>query len=283
MRDAVKKGELFLSLPDCWRRSAWLDTPSTVRREVRLPPLRSMKKEMGNGKHSTEGKVPEGRLPSTTLQKSNRASGREASFPRMAEDVNAAFFYRTTISAATKLMEMFTRHCGEIGCDRHSVESLCMCRGPNEISPSPRRHRTARMSATTVDAHLKPNRMESTSESHAHQQLNAIPETRDLIRRRRCFGRFTDDAGKRGVFPNQRMPTTMELFGNYRVAREVATERDIVHAHGTSLSAAGKQRRRLLEDRPIATDNRMIEDLCSDRGLLISPARNLRPPLPAST
>ncbi len=58
-------------------------------------------------------------------------------------------------------------------------------------------------------------------------------------------------------------------FGKYRIAREVATERDMFQAHGTFYELPAINAGGFSKVRPIATHNRAVHDFCSYRGLLI--------------
>ena len=60
-----------------------------------------------------------------------------------------------------------------------------------------------------------------------------------------------------------------DLFGNHRVVREVATERDLLNLGGTFYELPARNAGGASRMRPVATHNRMIHDFCSYRGLLI--------------
>ena len=81
---------------------------------------------------------------------------------------------------------------------------------------------------------------------------------------------FTDDDGRRWRLPKGHSAFDRGgSFGNYRVAREVATERDFFNAHGTFYELPANNAGGFARLRPVATHNRMIHDFCSYRGLLV--------------
>ncbi|HSP42881.1 MAG TPA: hypothetical protein VLO11_08425 [Luteolibacter sp.] len=81
---------------------------------------------------------------------------------------------------------------------------------------------------------------------------------------------FIDDDGKRW-----RLPKGDPAFGHpgplgdSRAAREVATERDLFHAHGTFYELPANNAGGFSKLRPVATHNLRIHDFCSYRGLFI--------------
>ncbi len=121
-----------------------------------------------------------------------------------------------------------------------------------------------------LDAELK-LKLTDDPKAHAYQKKNAaIPETGRYLTHDAASVVFKDDAGKRWRFPKSTDGyDDGGLFGNYRVAREVATERDMFHAYGTFYELPANNAGGFSKVRPIATHNRMIQDFCSYRGLLI--------------
>lgn len=81
---------------------------------------------------------------------------------------------------------------------------------------------------------------------------------------------FTDDDGKRWRLPKGASEFDKGgTFGSYRLAREVATERDFFNAHGTVYELPANNAGGFARVRPVATHNRMIHDFCSYRGMLV--------------
>jgi len=80
---------------------------------------------------------------------------------------------------------------------------------------------------------------------------------------------FTDDSGKRWRLPKGDPALTKHPLGDYRVAREVATERDLFNAHGTFYELPARNAGGFTKVRPVATHNRLVHDYCSYRGLFI--------------
>jgi hypothetical protein len=80
---------------------------------------------------------------------------------------------------------------------------------------------------------------------------------------------FTDDNGKRWRLPKGDASFDSPRFGGARIAREVATERDLLNAHGTFYELPANNAGGIAKLRPIATHNRLVHDFCSYRGLII--------------
>ena len=77
---------------------------------------------------------------------------------------------------------------------------------------------------------------------------------------------YTDDQGKRWRLPKGDPALTAH---EYRVCREVATERDLFNAHGTFYELPAENAGGFAKVRPVATHNRLIHDYCSYRGLFV--------------
>jgi hypothetical protein len=80
---------------------------------------------------------------------------------------------------------------------------------------------------------------------------------------------YTDDAGKRWRIPKGDPGLDSHPLGEYRVCREVATERDLFNAHGTVYELPANNAGGFAKVRPVATHNRLVHDFCSYRGLFI--------------
>lgn len=81
---------------------------------------------------------------------------------------------------------------------------------------------------------------------------------------------YVDDAGARWRLPKGD-PAIDALCGRglYRIDREVVTERDIFHAHGTFYELPAENAGGFAKIRPICTHNRRIVDYASYRGMLV--------------
>ena len=92
---------------------------------------------------------------------------------------------------------------------------------------------------------------------------------------------YTDEQGKRWRLPKSNLPEKHPL-GAHRVAREVATERDLLNAHGTFYELPARNAGGIAKLRAVATHNRYIHDFCSYRGLFIMSgiSENLTPENP---
>ncbi len=81
---------------------------------------------------------------------------------------------------------------------------------------------------------------------------------------------FTDDDGKKWRLPKGDSGFEKGgTFGNYRVAREVATERDLFNSNGTFFELPARNAGGFSRVRPVATHNLMVHDFCSYRGLFV--------------
>lgn len=79
-----------------------------------------------------------------------------------------------------------------------------------------------------------------------------------------------DDAGRRWRLPKgDAAMDKAGIAGSYRVAREVATERDLLHAHGSFYELPAENAGGFAKLRPVATHNLSLHDFCSYRGLFI--------------
>lgn len=81
---------------------------------------------------------------------------------------------------------------------------------------------------------------------------------------------FTDDSGKRWRLPKGDAAFDQPgPLGDSRVCREVATERDVFHAHGSFYELPAENAGGFIKVRPVCTHNLRIHDFCSYRGLLV--------------
>lgn len=80
---------------------------------------------------------------------------------------------------------------------------------------------------------------------------------------------YTDDEGGRWRLPKGEEHLDQPRFGNHRIAREVATERDLFHAHGSFYELPANNAGGFIKVRPVASPQLHVHDFCSYRGLLI--------------
>jgi len=80
---------------------------------------------------------------------------------------------------------------------------------------------------------------------------------------------YVDDQGQRWRIPKGSPAMDEHPLGEYRVCREVATERDLFNAHGTFYELPAENAGGFAKARAVATHNRFIHDYCSYRGLLV--------------
>ena len=118
-----------------------------------------------------------------------------------------------------------------------------------------------------LDAELKLNRVDDPENEAYTRSHAAIPsgslttDTASVI--------FTDDDGKRWRLPKGDAAFDSPRLGGARIVREVATERDLLNAHGTFYELPANNAGGIAKLRPVATHNRLVHDFCSYRGLLI--------------
>ncbi|HKK18227.1 MAG TPA: hypothetical protein VJ952_06050, partial [Opitutales bacterium] len=94
----------------------------------------------------------------------------------------------------------------------------------------------------------------------------AIPEN-DFLVIDEASALFLDQDGTRWRLPKGSIGD--HPLGNYRVAREIVTERDLFNIDGTLYEVPARNAGGFIKVRPVATHNRLIHDLCGYRGLLV--------------
>ena len=117
-----------------------------------------------------------------------------------------------------------------------------------------------------LDATLKLRRVEKPENETAARTRAAI--SADVLTIDDASVVYTDDDGKRWRLPKGDAPG-IDSFGGYRVAREVATERDLFHVDGTFYELPANNAGGIAKVRPVATHNRLVHDFCSYHGLFI--------------
>ena len=80
---------------------------------------------------------------------------------------------------------------------------------------------------------------------------------------------YRDEQGQRWRLPKGHAARGVGVLGPGRVDREIATERDVFHAHGTFYELPANNAGGFAKLRPIASHDLMIHDLCSFRGMLV--------------
>jgi len=80
---------------------------------------------------------------------------------------------------------------------------------------------------------------------------------------------YVDDKGKKWRLPKGDPAMDQYPLGSSRIAREVATERDLLNAHGTFYELPARNAGDINKIRAVATHNRYIHDFCSYRGLFV--------------
>jgi len=80
---------------------------------------------------------------------------------------------------------------------------------------------------------------------------------------------YIDEEKKQWRLPKSDSSMDSHPLGAHRIAREVATERDLLNAHGTFYELPARNAGGIAKLRAITTHNRLVHDFCSYRGLLI--------------
>ncbi|QOV92384.1 hypothetical protein IPV69_09975 [Humisphaera borealis] len=105
--------------------------------------------------------------------------------------------------------------------------------------------------------------------AHDYVKKNvAIPK--DVLKVEGSSVLYTDDKGRRFRLPKGDAAfDRLTSSGEYRICREVCTERDLFNAHGTFYELPAENAGGFGKVRPVATHNRAIFDYCTYRGLLV--------------
>jgi hypothetical protein len=119
-----------------------------------------------------------------------------------------------------------------------------------------------------LDATLQLKKIEDKTLHEYAKRNTAIPT--DVLKLDDASIVFTDDRGRRWRLPRGDAALDQAPgWGAMRVAREVATERDLLNAHGTFFELPAENAGGFAKLRAVATHNRFIHDFCSYRGLLV--------------
>ncbi len=231
--------------------------------------------EKGDGTWTplSEVRVPAGKSSFHEFPAEQKAEWVRVKLSEDSTNVNAAFIFRDSDTREEDAAEIFAGLAQSA-----TAESPTLTGGT--IRARDKNKRTLAFAATTpdgkdigyyeLDAELE---LKAAADEKAHtfqKERAAIPETKKFLTHDAASVVFTDDNGKRWRFPKSIDGyDDGGTFGNYRVAREVATERDMFHAYGTFYELPANNAGGFSKVRPIATHNRMIQDFCSYRGLLI--------------
>lgn len=123
-----------------------------------------------------------------------------------------------------------------------------------------------------LDADLRLQRSDDAAARDYQREHAAIPG--EVLTVDAASVLVVDDAGrrwrlpKRGDTPDTQAPDSHSL-GAYRVDREVVTERDLFHAHGSFYELPAENAGGFAKLRPVATSDRQVHDYCGYRGLLV--------------
>jgi hypothetical protein len=121
-----------------------------------------------------------------------------------------------------------------------------------------------------LDAALKLTRKDDAKLADYHKANTTIAPAAGILEVDAASVIFIDDDRKRWRLPKGDAAFDQQgPFGAARIAREVATERDVFNAHGSIYELPARNAGGFALVRPIATHNRAIHDFCSYRGLLI--------------
>lgn len=118
-----------------------------------------------------------------------------------------------------------------------------------------------------LDADLKLKRSDDQKQWDETKKQTAIPKA--VLEIDNASVIYTDEEGKRWRLPKAGPMDHQHPLGDYRVAREVATERDLLHAAGTFYELPARNAGGVSKVRPVTTHGRMVHDFCSYRGLFV--------------
>lgn len=127
-----------------------------------------------------------------------------------------------------------------------------------------------------LDAQMKLRKVDD-PQQHTWLKANAaIPSRKGVLETDDASVLYIDDSGQRFRLPkNDALFDQPGLLGFARLDREVATERDLFHCHGTFFELPAENAGGFRRVRPISTHNLAISDYCSYRGLLVISGVNL--------
>lgn len=120
-----------------------------------------------------------------------------------------------------------------------------------------------------LNGKLELNPVDNATAYTFQKENTTIPDHAGILESDAASVIFTDDDGTRWRLPKDPAFENGGPFGKYRIAREVATERDMFQAHGTFFELPARNAGGFPKLRPIATHGHAIHDFCSYRGLLI--------------
>jgi len=115
-----------------------------------------------------------------------------------------------------------------------------------------------------LDADLKLVKKADQSSLADFERETAMPPP--MITSDEASALYIEDDGSRWRVPKGNVD---DLFGNHRLVRAVATERDLLNIGGTFYELPARNAGGASRMRPVTTHNRMIHDFCSYRGLFI--------------
>jgi hypothetical protein len=129
-----------------------------------------------------------------------------------------------------------------------------------------------------LDANLELRRVDDPAAHEFTRKNAAIPNPAGILEVDDASVIFIDEKGKRWRLPKGNSGFDHLLTGRHRIAREVATERDLFNAHGTFYELPARNAGGFSKVRPVATHNKQIFDFCSYRGLFIMSGHGLNIP-----
>lgn len=240
-------------------RSVWLqhrdDTPLTVSFEVD-------REGIGQWADLKSITVPPGQATVVEFTPAEAAAWIRLRTDRAARGVSAFFHYRnddprpaTGTSAITGLATTG---------DATASSALLHARGANLRT----------LGAATADAYyeldgdLQLRKKDAATDAEYIRKHVAIPH--GVVSSDAASALYIDESGKRWRLPkgapefDQPSP-----FGDERVDREVATERDLFNCHGTFYELPAESSGGFAKIRPITTHNRRIKDYATYRGMLV--------------
>ncbi len=118
-----------------------------------------------------------------------------------------------------------------------------------------------------LDGDLQLRRTDTPEVAKYTREHAAIP--RGVLQIDAASVRYVDDDGRAWRLPRGGAGHDRPTFGAHRVDREVVTERDLFHAHGTFYELPADNAGGFQKVRPVATHSFQVHDYCGYRGLLV--------------
>lgn len=183
-----------------------------------------------------------------------------------ATGLTAAFTYRRADRRGDRAAAKFA---GLAGADGGATGGLLRARGGDlrTMSLLAQGHNGEELGYYELDGALQLRRVDAEDVAAWTRAHAAIPT--GVLELDAASVRFVDDDGRAWRLPRGGDEHERPRFGAHRVDREVVTERDLFHAHGTFYELPAPNAGGFAKVRPVATHGFQLHDYCGYRGLLV--------------